>query len=110
MLETHIVMSSLISCLVLILVFRLTRTLVLCLTLLHVLCLSSLMHLTIAHMVLVHERTTLSLDALVTAHVLVVVIVFHVGLVFPLEGPSPTLSRDTWTVHAFPIVVHVPLT
>jgi hypothetical protein len=110
MLETHIVMSSLISCLVLILVFRLTRTLVLCLTLLHVLCLSSLTHLTIAHMVLVHERTTLSLDALVTAHVLVVVIVFHVGLVFPLEGPSPTLSRDTWTVHAFPIVVHVPLT
>jgi hypothetical protein len=28
---------------------------------------------------------------------------------FPLEGPSPTLSRDTWTAHAFPIVVHVSL-
>jgi hypothetical protein len=64
---------------------------------------------TIAHMVLVHERTTLSLDTLVAAHVLVMVIVSHVGLVFPLEGPSPTLSRDTWTVNAFPVVVHVPL-
>jgi hypothetical protein len=90
--ETHIVMSSLISCLVLILVFRLARTLVLRLALFHVLCLSSLMDLTIAHMVLVHERTALSLDALVTAHVLVVVIVSCVGLVFLLEGPSPTLS------------------
>jgi hypothetical protein len=57
----------------------------------------------------VHERTTLSLDALVTAHVLVVVIVSRVGLVFVLEGPPPTLSRDTWTIHVFPIVVHVPL-
>jgi hypothetical protein len=54
MLETHIVMSSFI--------FRL----MLCLTLLHVLFLSSLMDLTIAHMVLVHERTTLSVDDLVT--------------------------------------------
>jgi hypothetical protein len=36
-------------------------------------------------------------------------IVSHIGLVFPLEGPSPTLSQDTWTVHAFLIVVHVPL-
>jgi uncharacterized membrane protein len=117
MLETHIVMSSLIFCLVLILMFRLAFTLllllalshVLCLTLLLVLRLSSLMDPTIAHMVLVHERTTLSRDALVTAHVLVVVIISHVGLVFPLEGPSPTLSRDTWTVHIFPTVVHVPL-
>jgi hypothetical protein len=109
MLETHIVMSSLIFCLALILMFRLDVTLVLHLALFHVLCLSSLMDLTIAHMVLVHERTALSLDALVTAHVLIVVIVSRVGSVFPLEGPSPTLSRDTWTVHAFPIVVHVPL-
>jgi hypothetical protein len=108
-LETHIVMSSLIFHLVLILMFYLTFTLVLRLTLFHVLCLSSLMYLTIAHMVLVHERTGLSLDALVTAHVLIVVIVSRVGLVFLLEGPSPTLSRDTWMVHAFPIVVHVPL-
>jgi hypothetical protein len=67
------------------------------------------MDLTIAHMVLVHERTTLSLDALVTVHVVIMVIISRVGLVFPLEGPSPTLSQDTWTVHAFLIVVHVPL-
>jgi hypothetical protein len=67
------------------------------------------MDLTIAHMVLVHGRTALSLDALVTAYILVVVIISRVGLVFLLEGPSPTLSRDTWMVHAFPVVVHVPL-
>jgi hypothetical protein len=67
------------------------------------------MDLTIAHMVLVHERTALSLDALVMAHVLIVVIVSCVGLIFLLEGPSPTLSQNTWTVHAFPVVVHVPL-
>jgi hypothetical protein len=92
MLETHIVMSSLNFHLILILVFCLAHTLVLCLALLLVLCFSSLMDLTITHMVLVHERTALSLDALVTAHVLVVVIVSHVGLVFLLEGLSPTLS------------------
>jgi hypothetical protein len=109
MVETHIVMSSLISRLVLILMFCLAFTLVLRLTLLHVLFLSSLMDLTIAHMVLVHERTALSLDALVTAHVLTVVIVSRVGLVFLLEGSTPTLSRDTWMVHVFPVVVHVPL-
>jgi hypothetical protein len=117
MLETHIVMSSLMFCLVLILMFRLTLTLVLLLTPSHVLCLalllvpclSSLMDLTITHMVLVHERTALSLNALVTAHVLIVVTVYHVCLIFPLEGPFPTLSRDIWTVHAFSIVVHVPL-
>jgi hypothetical protein len=33
------------------------------------------MDLTIAHMILVHERTTLSLDALVTSHVIIVVII-----------------------------------
>ena len=117
MLETHIVMSLLMFRLVLILMFRLTFTLVLlfapfhmlCLPLLLVLCLSSLMDPTIAHMVLVHERTTLSLDVLAMAHVLIVVTVSRVGLVFPLEGPIPTLSRDIWTVHVFPIVVHVPL-
>jgi hypothetical protein len=117
MLETHIVMSSLIFRLILILMFRLAFTLVpllalshvLCLALLSVLCLNSLMDPTITHMVLVHERTALSLDALVTAHGLVVVIVSHVGLVFPLEGTSPTLSRDTWMVHTFPVVVHIPL-
>jgi hypothetical protein len=89
--------------------FCLTFTLVLRLTLSHMLCLSSLMDLTIAHMVLIHERTTLSLDALVTAYILVVVIIFRMCLVFLLEGPSPTLSRDTWTVHVFPIVVHISL-
>jgi hypothetical protein len=86
MLETHIVMSSLIFRLVLILMFRLIFTLVLHLTLLHMLFLSSLMELTIAHMVLVHERITLSLDALITAHVLIVVIASRVGLVFQLEA------------------------
>jgi uncharacterized membrane protein len=117
MLEYHIVMSSLICRLVLILVFHLALTIVFNLTLFYVLflttllvlCLSSLMDLTIAHMVLVHERTALSLDALVMAHVLITVIISRVGLVFLLEGPSPTLSRDTWTVHVFPIVVHIPL-
>jgi hypothetical protein len=109
MLETHIVMSSLIFCLVLIPMFRLAFTLVLCLALFHVLCLSSLMDLTIAHMVLVHERTILSLDALAMAHVLIVVTISHVGLVFPLEGPSPTLSQDIWMGHIFPVVVHVRL-
>jgi hypothetical protein len=117
MLKTHIVMSSLMFRLSLILVFHLAFTLVLllalshvlCLTLLLVLCLSSLMDPTIAHMVLVYERIALSLDTLDTAHVLIVVIVSHVGLIFPLEGPFPTLSQDTWTVHAFPVVVLVPL-
>jgi hypothetical protein len=117
MLETHIVMSSLIFGLVPILMSRLAFTLVLLLALSHmlflalllVLHLSSLMDPTIAHMVLVHKRTALSLDALVMSHVLVVVIVSRVGLVFPLEGPSPTLSQDTWTDHAFPVMVHVPL-
>jgi hypothetical protein len=46
-------------------------------------------------MVLVHERTTLSLDVLVMAHVLIVVIVSRVGLFFLLEGHTLTLSQDT---------------
>jgi hypothetical protein len=101
MLETHIMMSSLI--------FRLTLSLALRLALLLMLCLASLIGLTIAHMILVHERTTLCLDALVTAHVLIVVIASRVGLVFLLEGLTLTLSPDTWTVHVFPIMVLVPL-
>jgi hypothetical protein len=84
MLETHIVMSFLIFCVALSLAF--------CLTLLLVLCLISLMYLTIPNMVLVHERTTLCLDALVTAHASIVVIIFRVGLVFLLEGLTLTLS------------------
>jgi hypothetical protein len=117
MLETHIVMSSLIFRLILILVFyhvlilmfHLALTLVLCLTLPLVLCLSLLMDLTIAHIVLVHERTVLSLDALVTTHVLIVVIVSRVGLVFLLEGLTLNLSRDIWMLHVFPVMVHVTL-
>jgi hypothetical protein len=89
MLETHIVMSSLIFRLILILMFHLAFSIMLRLTLSHVLCLSSLMDLTIAHMVLVHERTTLSLDALCTAHVLIVVIISCISLVLSLEGLSP---------------------
>jgi hypothetical protein len=65
---------------------------VLHLTLLRMLFLSSLMDLTIAHMVWVHERTALCLDALDTAHVLIVVIISRVGLVFLLEGLTLTLS------------------
>jgi hypothetical protein len=101
MLETHIVMSSLIFCLDLTLVLRLA--------LLHALFLSSLMDLPIAHMDLVHERIALSLDALVTAHILIVVIISDAGLIFLQEGFTPVLSRDTWTVHVFPIVVLIPL-
>jgi hypothetical protein len=84
MLETHIIMSSLI--------FHLVLTLVLHLALLLVLCLVSLMDLTIAHMVLVHERITLCLDASVMAHLLIMVIISHVGLVSLLEGLTLTLS------------------
>jgi hypothetical protein len=101
MLETHLMMSSLIFCLVLILMLHLTLLLMLCLI--------SLMDLTIAHMVLVYERTTLCLEDLVTTHVLIVVIVPRVGSVFLHEGFTPVLSRDTWTVYVFPIVVPVPL-
>jgi hypothetical protein len=93
MLETHIMMSSLIFHIILILMLRL----------------ASLMDLTITHIVLVHERTTLCLDALVTAHVLIVVIVFRTGLVFLLEGLTLTLSPDTCTVDVFSVVGHIPL-
>jgi hypothetical protein len=101
MLESHTVMSSL--------SFRLVLTLVLCLALLLVVCPISLMDQTIAHMVLVHKRTILSLDVMVMAHVLIVVIISRVGPVFLLEGLTLTLSPDTWTVHIFPVMVHVPL-
>jgi hypothetical protein len=93
--ETHIVMNSLVFYLILILMFCLAFTPVLRFILLHILFLSSLMDLTIGHMILVHERTALILYAMVTAHVFIVVIVSHVGLVLLLEGPTPTLSRDT---------------
>jgi hypothetical protein len=90
--ETHIVMSSLI--------FRLVLILVRCLT--------SFMDLTITHMVLVHERIALCLDGLVMTHVLIVVIVSRVSPIFLLEGLTLNLSSDTWTVHVFPIVIHIP--
>jgi hypothetical protein len=92
--KTHILMSSLI--------FWLIFTLVLYLTLLLMLCLISLMDLTIAHMVLVLKKIALCLDALVAAHILIVVIIFHVGLVFLLEGLTLALSPNTWTVQVFP--------
>jgi hypothetical protein len=109
MLETYIVMCSLIFHLILILVFHLVLTLVLHLALLLLLCLSSLMDLTITHIVLVYERTALCLDALVTAHILSMLIVSRVGPVFLQEGLALTLSRDIWTVHIFPVVVHISL-
>jgi hypothetical protein len=87
MLETHIMMCSLILRLTFILVLRLTFHLVFCLV--------SLKDLTITHMILIHERTTLCLDVLVTPHVLIVVIVSYVGPVFLLEGLTLTLSPDT---------------
>jgi hypothetical protein len=93
MLETHIVMSSLIFCLILILM----------------LCLTSFMDLSIAYMVLVYERKTLCLAALVMAHILIVLIVSCVGSIFLLEGLMLTLSPDNWTVHIFPVMVHVSL-
>jgi hypothetical protein len=92
MLETHIVMNLLISRLVLILMFCLVFTLMLRLALLHVFFPSSLMDLTIAHMILVHERIALSLNTLVMTHVLVVVTFSRVSLIFLLEGCTPTLS------------------
>jgi hypothetical protein len=79
MLETLIVMSSLIFLL----------------TLLLVLCLASFMILTITHMVLVYERMTLCPDALVTAHVLIVVIISRIGTFFLLQGLTLALSSNT---------------
>jgi hypothetical protein len=52
------------------------------------------MDLTIAHMVLLHKRTALYLDAVMT-HVLIVVIISCVDPVFLLEGLALTLSPYT---------------
>jgi hypothetical protein len=76
MLETHIMMSLLIFCLIFLLMFRLIF----------------LIDLTIAHMILVHKRVALCLDALVSTHVLIVVLIPHVGAVLSLEVPILTLS------------------
>jgi hypothetical protein len=94
MLETLIVMS--------LLIFRLVPLLVL-----HLI---YFMDLTISHMVLVYERLALCLDTLVMTPVLIVVIVPRIGTVFLLQGLTLALSRGTWTLHVFPVVVHVPLT
>jgi hypothetical protein len=67
-----------------------------------VLFLSYLMNLIIAHMILVHERTALSLDDLVMAHVLIVVIVSRVGFHTHFEPRHLDSSR-------FPIMVLIPL-
>jgi hypothetical protein len=93
MLETHIMMSLLIFCLTFLLV-------------LHQVFLNDL---TITHIVLVHERVALCLDTLMSTHALIVVFVPRVGMVFPIEVSILTLSQVALTVHAFPIVVHVPL-
>jgi hypothetical protein len=37
------------------------------------------------------------------------VIISRIGPVFLLESLALTLSPNTWTIHVFPIVVHVPL-
>jgi hypothetical protein len=92
-LETHIMMS--------LLIFRHTFLLMLCLIF--------LMDQIIAYVVLVHERVALCLDALVSTHTLIMVLVPCVGMVFLLEVSILTLSQVTLTVHAFPTVVHVPL-
>jgi hypothetical protein len=70
MLETHIIMSSLISRLTFLLTLRLIF----------------LMDLTIAYMVLVHEIVVLCLNALVSTHVLIVVLIPRIGTVSPARG------------------------
>jgi hypothetical protein len=77
MLETHIVVSLLIFYLTFLFVLRLVF----------------LMDLTITHMLLVHERVDMCLDALVSTHSLIMVSVPHVGMVFLLEVSILTLSR-----------------
>jgi hypothetical protein len=76
MLETQIMMSLLIFCLTFLLVLHLIF----------------LMDLTIARMILVHERVVLCLDALVLTHALIMVFIPHIGMVFLLEVSILTLS------------------
>jgi hypothetical protein len=86
MLETHIMMSLLIFHLTFLLVLRLIF----------------LIDLTIAHIVLVHERVVLCLDALVSTHALIVVFVPRVDMVFPLGVSILTLSRLHFDGPCFP--------
>jgi hypothetical protein len=39
---------------------------------------------------------------------LITVFIPRIGIIFPLEVSILTLSRVALTVHAFPVVVHVP--
>jgi hypothetical protein len=75
------------------LIFHLIFILMLHLILLLVLCHASFMELTIAHMVLVHERTVLCLDALIIAHVLIMVIISRIGMVFLLVVLTLALNQ-----------------
>jgi hypothetical protein len=93
LLETHIVMSLLIFHLILLLMLHLI----------------SFMDLTITHIVLVHEGVALCLDALVMAHVLIVVIVPPHWHEFPTGGSYTRFEPKTWMVHIFPGVVHILL-
>jgi hypothetical protein len=93
MLDSHIIMSSLIFCHTFLLVLHLIF----------------LMDLTITYMVLVHERVALCLDALVLTHVLIVVLVPRIGTILPLEVPILSLSRVALMVQAFPVMVHILL-
>jgi hypothetical protein len=79
MLETHIVRSLLIFRLVLLLMFHLI----------------SFMELTIVHMVLIHERIALCLDALVTTHILIMVIVPPCRYDFLARGFYTRLPRHS---------------
>jgi hypothetical protein len=74
--RNHIMMSLLIFCLLFLLVLHLIF----------------LMDLTITHMILVHERVALCLDALVLTHVHIMVFIPYAGMVFPLEVSILTLS------------------
>jgi hypothetical protein len=76
MLETHTIMSLLFFLLTFLLMPRLIF----------------LMDLTIAHMVLVHERVVLCLDGLVSTYAFIMVFVPHVGMVFLVEVHILTLS------------------
>jgi hypothetical protein len=84
-------------------------SLIFCLILLLMLHIVYFMDLTIIHMILVHKRIALFLDALVKAHILIVAIILHVGTVFLPEYLTLVLSQDTWMVHVFPVVVQAPL-
>jgi hypothetical protein len=76
MVETHIMTSLLIFCLIFLLMPRLIF----------------LMDLTISHMVSVHKRVVLCIDALVLTHALIVVSVSCIGMVFLPEVSILTLS------------------